>query len=234
VVQMHDPRSDLKRRAALAAIAGVHDGMRVGLGSGSTAAFAVDGLGRRLQAGELKGITCISTSRQTTELATRYGIPLIDVEAAPRLDIAIDGADEVDPSCDLIKGGGGSLLLEKKVEQRADRLVIIVDHSKLVSKLGTRFALPVEVVQDTWERERDALAKLGCSTSLRCDEHGPFVTDTGNFIVDCRFPSGIADPKGLASALDARPDVRAHGLFLGMADEVIVAEPEGIRSILPR
>ncbi len=229
-----DRSAELKKRAALAAVAEVKSGMRLGLGTGSTAAHAVDAIGRMLQRGEIRDIVGVPTSHQTAELATAYGIPLVGLEEAGRLDLAIDGADEVDPACDLIKGGGGALLREKAVELRAARFVVIVDGSKLSDKLGRRFALPVEIAQNGWEHERDQLARLGCATVLRYDARGPFVTESGNFIVDCRFPDGIDDKAGLAAMLDERPNVRAHGLVLGMASEVVVAEADGIRRLTPR
>ncbi len=225
--------AELKKRAALAAVAEVRSGMRLGLGTGSTAALAVDAIGRLLQEGKLRDLVGVATSHRTAELASAYGIPLATLEHAGRLDLAIDGADEIDPVCDLIKGGGGALLREKQVELRATRFVVIVDGSKVSDKLGRRFALPVEVAQSGWERERDELGRLGCSTVLRYDAHGPFVTESGNFIIDCRFPDGIDDKAGLARTLDARPNVRAHGLFLGMASEVVVADAGGIRRMTP-
>jgi len=230
----NDPRAQLKRDAALAAVAQIRDGMHVGLGTGSTSAFAIDGIGRRLQAGDLKNIVAVATSRRAAELAGRYGIPLTELDQVAQLDIAIDGADEVDPNCDLIKGAGGAMLLEKTVEQRAVRLVIIVDESKLVSKLGSRFPVPVEVAEDGWQSTRDALAALGCEVSLRNDDHGPFVTDSHNFILDCGFRDGIDNPRDLAAKLDKLAGVRGHGLFLGMASEILVAAPGGVRSIVPQ
>ena len=126
------------------------------------------------------------------------------------------------------------MLLEREVEQLASRLIIIVDDRKLVGKLGSRMALPVEVAQGDWTVARDALALLGCSTGLRYDDHGPFVTDSDNFIIDCRFHDGIDDAYALAEAITQQPGVRAHGLFLGMAAEVIVASTSGVRSILAK
>jgi ribose 5-phosphate isomerase A len=226
-----DQLAELKRHAALEAVSEVRDGMRLGLGTGSTSAFAVDAVGQRLRTGELSDIVAVSTSNETSERARGYGIRIAELDEVGELDLAIDGADEVDPHGDLIKGAGGAILREKAVESRARRLVIIVDHTKLVSKLGSRFPLPVEVPRELWEEERAALARLGCEPILRGGSQRPFVTDNGNLIIDCRFTSGIDDPRALAAALDARPAVRAHGLFLGMASEVIVAEPGGVRHL---
>jgi ribose 5-phosphate isomerase A len=229
-----DPFAELKRQAAVAAVAHVESGMKLGLGTGSTAFFAVEEVGARLRRGELRDLVCVPTSTRTAEHATRLGIPLASLDAFDRLDLAIDGADEVDPRCDLIKGGGGALLREKAVERKADRLYIIVDHGKLSPRLGTRFALPVEVEPAAWRGEAEVLAGQGCSPVLRRAADQPYVTDNGNYILDCRFERGIADSHALAAALDARPAVRAHGLFLDMTTEVIVAAPEGLRTLLPR
>lgn len=226
-----DRLAELKRRAAAAAVAHVRDGMFLGLGTGSTSAYAIEALGAKVRTGELARLVGVATSRRTAELARRNGIVLRDLEEVPRLDLAIDGADEVDPHGDLIKGGGGALLREKAVERRADRLLIIVDHTKLSPKLGTRFPLPVEISRDTWREESEALAPLGCLPTLRGGVEQPFVTESGHFILDCRFARGIDDPRGLAARLEARPAVQAHGLFLDMASEILVAEPAGVRSI---
>jgi ribose 5-phosphate isomerase A len=146
------------------------------------------------------------------------------------LDLAIDGADEVDPDLNLIKGLGGALLREKIVEMAARRFVIVVDESKLVERLGTRGPLPVEVTQFAWEVHARWLASLGCHAELRCEAGGaPYVTDNGNYIVHCTFPAGIPDPAALARTLIERPGIVEHGLFLGMATDVVVAGPNGIR-----
>jgi len=228
-----DPMAELKRQAALAAVAHVESGMKVGLGTGSTAFFAVEEIGARLRRGDLRDIVGVPTSTRTAEQARGLGIPLAGLDALDHLDVAIDGADEVDPRCDLIKGGGGALLREKAVERLARRLYIIVDHGKLSARLGTHFALPVEVVPAAWQREAEALAAHGCAPALRQGAGAPYVTDNGNHILDCRFAHGIADTHALAAALDARPDVKAHGLFLDMATEVIVAAPGGITTLRP-
>jgi ribose 5-phosphate isomerase A len=219
-----------KRAAALVAAAQVESGMRLGLGSGSTAAFAVEAIGERWRRRELASLVCVATSQATAELASRFGLPLVPLEEIDRLDLAIDGADEVDPRGDLIKGGGGALLREKAVERRADRLVIVVDGGKLSAKLGTKFDLPVEVVPAACQRELDWLASQQCTPRLR-GAASPFVTDNGNHILDCHFDAGIDAPHELARLLEGRPGVRAHGLFLDMTSEVIVADEQGVRSL---
>lgn len=220
----------LKKLAGERAVLQVKSGMRLGLGTGSTTQYAVMAIGELWKAGALKDIVGVPTSVRTEELAKRYAIPLVSIDALDTLDLAIDGADEVDPAGNLIKGGGGALLREKVVEMKARRLVIVVDENKLSPKLGTKFALPVEITQASVAAETAFLTQLGAETSLRGGA-SPFVTDNGNYILDAKFPSGISDAYALAKQLEARPDVRAHGLFLDMASEVIVAGTEGIRSI---
>ncbi len=220
-----------KRQAALAAVLEVQSGMRLGLGTGSTAEFAVTAIGERLASGQLRDIVGVATSTRTEQLAGTWRIPLVGIDACGRLDLAIDGADEVDPAGNLIKGGGGALLREKAVERQAVRLLIIVDSSKLVAKLGTSFALPVEVLPECWREESDYCRSFGAEVALRGGEARPFVTDNGNYILDCRFASGIDDPYGLAAALDERSAVREHGLFLDMASEVLVGTPEGVQRL---
>jgi ribose 5-phosphate isomerase A len=217
-----------KRLAAREAAELVEDGMAVGLGTGSTVAYLLPALAARHL-----DIRCVATSTRTEADAAALGLRVEPFDRLDRLDLAIDGADEVDPRCDLIKGGGGALLREKAVERKAARLYIIVDHGKLSPRLGTRFALPVEVDQAAWQREAEALATQGCKPVLRQAADGPYVTDNGNYILDCRFERGITDSHALAAALEARPAVRAHGLFLDMTTEVIVAAPEGLRTLRP-
>jgi ribose 5-phosphate isomerase A len=186
-------------------------------------------IGELWQAGELADLVCVPTSDRTAEQARGYGLPLTDLATTPRVDLAIDGADEVDPALDLIKGLGGALLQEKRVEKVAHHFIVVVDESKLVDKLGTRGPLPVEVAAPSWQDEAAWLSTLGCEASLRGGQASPYVSDNGNYIVDCRFANGIDDAAALAAALDERPGVLEHGLFLGMANEVIVAGEVGIR-----
>jgi ribose 5-phosphate isomerase A len=220
----------LKREAAERAVDFVQSGMVLGLGSGSTANFAIDCIGVRHRSGALRDIVGVPTSEATAARARRLGIPLTTLVEHPVLDLVVDGADEVDPELNLIKGLGGALLREKIVEIAARRFVVVVDESKLVDRLGTRGPLPVEVTQFAWEVHARWLAGLGCRPELRRESSGaPYVTDNGNYIVHCTFPAGIPDPAGLARTLIERPGIVEHGLFLGMATDVVVAGSHGIR-----
>jgi len=222
---------ELKKVAAEKAVEQVKSGMVLGLGHGSTATFAVAKIGQLWQNGTLTDIVAIPTSEQTAAQARKLGIPLGTLDQHPVLDLAIDGADEVDPQLNLIKGLGGALLREKMVEVAAKRFIVIVDKSKLVNKLGTRGPLPVEVVQFGWKAQARWLETLGCTPALRGGQPRPFVTDNGNYILDCTFPNGIGDPAALTAELQSRVGVVAHGLFLGMATEVLVGQADGVRSI---
>ena len=220
----------LKREAAERAVDFVQSGMVLGLGSGSTANFAIDCIGARYQAGTLRDIVGVPTSEATAARARRLGIPLTTLVEHPVLDLVVDGADEVDPGLNLIKGLGGALLREKIVEIAARRFVVVVDESKLVNQLGTRGPLPVEVTQFAWEVHARWLAGLGCRAELRRESGGaPYVTDNSNYIVHCTFPAGISDPAALARTLIERPGIVEHGLFLGMATDAVVAGSQGIR-----
>jgi ribose 5-phosphate isomerase A len=222
----------LKREAAERAVDFVQSGMVLGLGSGSTASFAIDCIGARHRSGDLRDIVGVPTSEATAARARRLGIPLTTLVEHPALDLVVDGADEVDPALNLIKGLGGALLREKIVEIAARRFVVVVDESKLVNRLGTRGPLPVEVTQFAWEVHARWLVGLGCRAELRRDKSGaPYVTDNGNYIVHCTFPAGIPDPAGLARTLIERPGIVEHGLFLGMATDVVVAGAHGVRLI---
>lgn len=225
-------REALKRRAAERALEWVEDGMVLGLGTGSTVRHLLELLGERLREGALKDVTGVPTSRDTAERATALGIPLVTLEQEPRLDLALDGADEVDPALHLIKGLGGALLWEKIVASAAERLVILVDDSKLVQRLGEKAPLPVEVVPFGWTTHLSYLERLGARAALRVDAAGqPFVTDGGHYILDCRFEGGIPDPVALDEALHRRPGIVETGLFLGMAKAVVVAGEAGVRVI---
>ncbi len=218
--------------AAARAVDFVQSGMILGLGHGSTAKHAVDVIGERVNSGSLRDIVGVPTSEYTAAQARALGIPLATLAEQPVLDLAIDGADEVDPDLSLIKGLGGALLREKIVERAARRFVVIVDDSKLVKRLGTRGPLPVEVTQFAWKAHIVWLESLGCRAELRREDEGsPFVTDNGNYIIHCTFPDGITDPASLARTLIERPGVLEHGLFLEMATEVVVADSDGVRVI---
>jgi ribose 5-phosphate isomerase A len=220
---------ELKQAAAEKAVEQIQDGMILGLGTGSTIRFVVDKLGQLWQAGILKNIIGVPTSKATASQARHYGIPLATLDEQPGLHLAIDGADEVDPKLNLIKGLGGALLREKMVAMAARRFVVVVDESKLVDKLGTRAPLPVEVVQFAWKTQIRWLEQLGCSPTLRGGEAHPFVTDNGNYIIDCTFHQGIDDPAALSAVLRARIGLVEHGLFLKMAHQAIVARADGVQ-----
>ena len=234
---------DLKRQAALRALDYVQDGMCLGLGTGSTTAYFIELLAERLKTGGLCEVRGVPTSENTARRARELGIPLVRLSelsesyAPYLLDLVVDGADEVDPQLNLIKGLGKALLREKIVEIHTRRLVIIADESKLVPRLGTRGPLPVEVVPFEAETTLRWLNSLGCRAELWRDEGGrPYVTDNHNHLARCWFGedsagrlAGIPDPYALARCLADRPGVVEHGLFLGMASLVIVAGQNGIR-----
>lgn len=202
----------------------VTDGMIVGLGTGSTASHMVRSLAERVRA----GLRCrgIATSTATDSLARSLGISMTSLDEVAGIDLAIDGADEVDGDLQLIKGLGGALLREKLVELRAQDLLIIVDHSKLVTRLGERASLPVEIVPFAWKQTHAAVEATGCTAALRGGVATPFLTDGGHYILDCRYP-GIEDALALAASLKLLPGVVEHGLFLNMATAVAWATPTG-------
>lgn len=220
-----------KLEAAREAVAEIRSGMVVGLGAGSTAALAIRRLAELLAEGRLEKILGVPCSNEVERLATRLGVPLTTLEKNPVLDLTIDGADEVDLRLNLIKGLGGALLREKIVAQASQREIIVVDESKLSPVLGTRCPLPIEVVPFGWPTQMAYIENLGGRWELRKGEDGrPFQTDQGNFILDAHF-GPIADPEALAQALDGRAGIAAHGLFIGLASEVIVAGPGGVRRL---
>ncbi len=222
---------DLKRAAAVQAVELVQSGTVVGLGTGSTAAHAVRRLGERLREGALRRVVGVPTSIATARVAEQSGIPLTTLEEHPALDLTIDGADEVDPGLDLIKGLGGALLREKIVALASRRLVIAVDHTKRVARLGERAPVPVEVVRFGWGAARAHLESLGARVVLRRGAGGePFVTDDGHYMLDAHF-GPIADPAPLAAAIRSRCGVVEHGLFLSLASTVLVSGPGGIEEM---
>jgi ribose 5-phosphate isomerase A len=223
--------ADLKRQAAERAAEYVESGMIVGLGEGSTAAFAVLRIAELLHEGKLHGIFCVPCSRHVEVQARAMGVPLTTLEEHPVIDLTIDGADEIDPDLNMIKGGGGALLREKIVAQASRREVIAVDESKLSSALGTNWPVPVEVTHFGWRTQVSYLESLGAKPVLRlAGNDTPYQTDQGNLILDSAF-GPIADPAQLASRLGGRAGIVGHGLFLGLATEVIVAGVDGIRHI---
>ena len=224
-------REQLKRLAAERAVELIEPGMVVGLGVGSTAIYAVRRLGALLQDGTLRDIVGVPCAARVEAEARRLGIPLATLDERPELDLTIDGADEVDPRMNLIKGGGGALLREKMVAQASRREVIVVDAAKLSPALGSSFPLTVESVQFGWGATARFLASLGATVSLRRTPDGvPYLTDQGNFILDCAF-GPIADPEALAARLERRAGIVEHGLFLGLATDLFVAGADGIRHI---
>ena len=222
---------DMKRRAAAAALELVEPGMKLGLGTGSTAAFFVEALGARVAEGlEVVGVP---TSEATREQAEKLNIPLTTLDDVPYLDLTVDGADEIDDQLRLIKGGGGALLREKIVANASDRVVIIADNSKFVTQLGA-FPLPIEVVRFGIHVSRNMIEVLageaGCEgeiTLRRAADGKPFVTDNGNLILDCSF-GVIQDPEMLAQALQLVPGMVDHGLFLGIGDIAFIANPDNM------
>jgi ribose 5-phosphate isomerase A len=213
-----------KQRAAEAAMKFVRDGMVVGLGTGSTADLFLQALAAALKDGRVRDVRGVPTSRQSERRAQHLGIPLTTLAECPRPDVTIDGADEVAPNLDLIKGLGGALLREKMVAQDSRQLVIIADAGKAVAKLGTKAMLPVEVVQFAHEAQEAFLRSLGAVPTLRRSSDAVYVTDNGNYIYDCRFPGGIDDAAKLDLVLRRRAGVVETGLFVGMAHVALVAD----------
>lgn len=209
------------------AVAEIANGSTVGLGTGSTAEAMIRALGTRVAEG--LAVTGVATSSRTIALAQSLNIPLLALDAVERLDLCIDGADEIDPQVNVVKGKGGALLFEKLVARQADRYLIIASDEKLVSRLGTRLPLPVEVVPLGWKATSHAIAALDLNPVLRVDEAGaPFVTDGGHWILDCDPKAdGFADPDALADALKAITGVVEHGLFIGMADLALTIDETG-------
>jgi ribose 5-phosphate isomerase A len=224
------PQDELKQKAAHYAAGFVASGMVVGLGTGSTAQFALERLGELIRCGRLRDIVGIPSSLRTEKTARDFGIPLTNFETHSEIDITIDGADEVDPELNLIKGGGGALLREKVLAQATRRNIIIVDESKLTPRLGTKWALPVEVVPFARAAEERFMTSIGATVTLRSKEGRPVATDQGNLLLDARF-GPMEKPATIAEQLNGRAGIVEHGLFLGLANDVIVAGQEGIRHL---
>lgn len=226
---MENHFEELRKQAARQALNEVRSGMLLGLGTGRTTAHFIGFLGEALRQGVLADIAGVPTSEATASQACRLGIPLTSLSEIESLDLAVDGADEVDPQLNLIKGLGRALLREKMVEIHARRLVIVVDESKLVAQLGQTVPLPVEITPFEAGASVRWLASLGCRAELWLEDDGsPAVTDNGNYLARCWFSQGIDDPAGLANLLSQRPGIVEHGLFLNMASKVIVATEQGI------
>ncbi|MBD2017692.1 ribose-5-phosphate isomerase RpiA [Microcoleus sp. FACHB-53] len=220
-----DPVIVMKQEVGKAAAALVQSGTIVGLGTGSTTAYAIEYLGNRLKSGELTDIQGIPTSFQAEVLAKKYGIPLTTLDAVDHIDIAIDGADEVDPQKNLIKGGGAAHTREKVVDALADQFIVVVDGNKLVDRLGSTFLLPVEVIPMALTPVMRAIEKLGGKPELRMGvkKAGPVITDQGNMVIDVKFDS-IDNPAELEKTLNNIPGVLENGLFVGVADKVLIGE----------
>jgi ribose 5-phosphate isomerase A len=225
---------ELKRLAAAAAVAEVEDGMVLGLGSGSTAALAVDALGKRVAEEGLK-VVGIPTSERTAALARRRGVPLTSFAEHRRVDLTIDGADQVEAgSLNLVKGLGGALLREKIVAAASRRMLVVVDQSKVVDRLGGRTPLPVEIAAFGWQSTLDRLAGAGAQPVLRLAPDGePFRTDSGNHVADCGFPGGLDDAPRLEGGLAGIVGVVEVGLFVGLATSVLVGTPGGVKVLSP-
>ncbi len=223
---MSDLQDQMKQAVAAAATEQIRSGMVVGLGSGSTAALMIQALGAKLQSGELSDIVGVPTSFQGEVLAAELGIPLQSLNAVDRIDLAIDGADEVDPAFQLIKGGGACHVQEKLVAVRAKRFVVVVDSTKLVDTLNLGFLLPVEVLPGAWRQVQGQLKAMGGEAQLRMavKKAGPVVTDQGNLVLDVKFAGGIGDPAALEAAINNVPGVLENGLFVNLTDQVLVGE----------
>ncbi|MDK2011643.1 MULTISPECIES: ribose 5-phosphate isomerase A [unclassified Deinococcus] len=222
----------LKREAALRAVSLVRSGDRVGLGTGSTAKYAIEEIGRKLAAGELTGVVGVATSEASDVLARQVGIPVEPLDPRP-LDIAIDGADEIAPNLDLIKGLGGALLREKLTEVQARRFIVIADHTKLVEHIGEKSALPIEIARFGFLSTIERLRVILPSGRLRQPGAQPYVTDNGNYIFDAQIPAGT-DIAALERQLKGTLGVVDTGLFLGMAERAFVAAPDGVTELTPR
>lgn len=220
-----DPVKLMKQEVGKAAASKVKSGMIVGLGTGSTTAYAIEYIGDRLKSGEIENILGIPTSFQAEVLARQYGIPLTTLDVIDRMDLAIDGADEVDPNKNLIKGGGAAHTREKIVDTLAEQFIVVVDSGKLVDRLGSTFLLPVEVMPMAMTTTMKALEKLGGKPQLRMGvkKAGPVITDQGNMVIDVKFDS-IDNPAELEKTINNIPGVLENGLFVGVADLILVGE----------
>ena len=218
----------MKQIVADAAIQEVKSDMILGLGSGSTAALMIRSLAEEIRSGKLKNIRGVATSFQSEVLALELDIPLIDLSSVSQIDLAIDGADEVDPGFQLIKGGGACHVREKLVASKADEFLIVIDETKLVQKLNKSFPLPVEVLPNSWKLVQDVISEMNGSSHLRMatKKAGPIVTDQGNLILDVLFNDGINNPKDIEMSINNIPGVLENGLFVDITDKVLVGKIE--------
>ena len=214
-----------KKMAAEKAVEEIQPGAIVGLGTGSTVYYVLLALGEKVRDG--LNITGIATSKQAESISAKQGIPLSTLAEHPVIDLTIDGADEIDPSLNLIKGGGGALVREKIIAHASKRLVIVADDSKLVSVLGTTFALPVEVLQFGWEATQTAINNICGKSTMRYSGEKPFLSDNGNYILDCRFDM-IRQPAQIELQLNNLPGVVENGLFVSRADKAIIGTTSGV------
>ena len=224
----------MKKAVAEAAVNEVTSNMVVGLGSGSTAAIMIKTLANKIKAGELKEIRGVPTSFQSEVLALELGIPLIDLVSVDQIDLAIDGADEVNPSYQLIKGGGACHVREKLVASKANKLLIVVDQTKLVKNLNEEFPLPVEVLPSAWKQVKDVIEDMDAQCKLRLAEKkaGPVVTDEGNLILDVLFNGGIKNPKEIELQINNIPGVLENGLFVDLTYKVLVGKVENNQTVV--
>ena len=223
-----DLQTQMKKAVAKAAVDQIQNGMILGLGSGSTAALMIESLALKIKSGEIEDVVGVTTSFQGEVLASQLGIPLKSLSSVSKIDLAIDGADEVDPSFQLIKGGGACHVQEKLVAALAEKFIVVVDSTKLVEKLNLDFKLPVEVLPSAWKQVQKTLEDLGGAGNLRMAQKkaGPIVTDQGNLIIDLTFKKGIDQPELLESQINNIPGVLENGLFVNLTDEVLVGKVE--------
>ena len=223
-----DLQNQMKKAVAQAAVDQIQNGMILGLGSGSTAALMIEALAIKIKSGEIKDVVGVTTSFQGEVLASELGIPLKSLSSVSEIDLAIDGADEVDPKFQLIKGGGACHVQEKLVAALAKKFIVVVDSTKLVEKLNLDFKLPVEVLPSAWKQVQNTLINLGGEGNLRMAQKkaGPIVTDQGNLILDLTFRNGIDQPELLESQINNIPGVLENGLFVNLTDEVLVGKVE--------
>ena len=221
-------QTQMKQVVADAAIREVKSDMILGLGSGSTAALMIKSLADEIRSGKLQNIRGVATSFQSEVLALELDIPLIDLASVSQIDLAIDGADEVDPGFQLIKGGGACHVREKLVASKANKLLIVVDETKLVQNLNQSFPLPVEVLPNAWKQVQDVISEMNGSSTLRMasKKAGPVVTDQGNLILDIMFNDGIRNPKDIEMSINNIPGVLENGLFVDLTDKVLVGKIE--------
>ena len=223
-----DLQNQMKKAVAQAAVDQIQNGMILGLGSGSTAALMIEALALKIKSGEIKDVVGVTTSFQGEVLASELGIPLKSLSSVSEIDLAIDGADEVDPKFQLIKGGGACHVQEKLVAALAKKFIVVVDSTKLVQKLNLDFKLPVEVLPSAWKQVKKTLQNLEGEGNLRMAQKkaGPIVTDQGNLILDLTFRNGIDQPALLESQINNIPGVLENGLFVNLTDQVLVGKVE--------